>query len=154
MSKRSASRSTILPLPSSPHWAPMTTMILDMIQCRLQIYIFRFVHRSLKQKNWQSAIGNRGNRSWLACFSQSNGLFDEVISAGAANFFNVASFDRKEAAEIGPVLVYAAGAGAVGILLEKGTLEHEFATGATAITVTTTKGKRGYDLLPAKTDIN
>src|SRR5688500_3247946 len=30
MSKCSASRSTILPLPSSPHWAPMTTMILDM----------------------------------------------------------------------------------------------------------------------------
>ena len=26
---RSVSRSTILPLPSSPHWAPMTTRFLD-----------------------------------------------------------------------------------------------------------------------------
>src|SRR2546427_9347300 len=105
MSKRSASRSTILPLPSSPHWAPMTTMILDMIQCRLQFSNFRFVRCSLKRETL--AIGNR---KWLACFSQSNWFFDEVISAGAANFFNVASFDWKEAAEIGPVLVYAAGA--------------------------------------------
>src|SRR6185369_2210612 len=29
MSKRSASRSTILPLPSSPHWAPITAITLD-----------------------------------------------------------------------------------------------------------------------------
>src|SRR5437870_2287302 len=28
MSKRSASKSTILPLPSSPHWAPMTAMTI------------------------------------------------------------------------------------------------------------------------------
>src|SRR6185369_14581130 len=31
MSKRSASRSTILPLPSSPHWAPMTAITFDMV---------------------------------------------------------------------------------------------------------------------------
>src|ERR1044072_8040651 len=29
MSKRSASRSTILPFPSSPHWAPITAITLD-----------------------------------------------------------------------------------------------------------------------------
>src|SRR3989442_543185 len=29
MSNRSESRSTILPLPSSPHWAPMTAMTMD-----------------------------------------------------------------------------------------------------------------------------
>jgi hypothetical protein len=125
-------------------------MILDMIHCRLPIANFRFV-RVLPKRNGQSAIGDR---KWLAGFSQSNWLFDEVISAGAANFFNVASFDWKEAAEIGPVLINAAGAGTVGMLLEKGTLEYQLATGATAITVTTAECKRGYDLLPAKTDIN
>src|SRR6266849_4492264 len=29
MSNRSASRSTILPLPSSPHWAPMTAITIS-----------------------------------------------------------------------------------------------------------------------------
>src|SRR6185295_11097172 len=31
MSKRSARRSTILPLPSSPHWAPITTIVFAML---------------------------------------------------------------------------------------------------------------------------
>jgi len=122
-----------------------------MIQCRLPISNFRFVRCALDETNWQSVIGNRKR---LACFSQSNGLFDEVISAGAANFFNVASFDWKEAALIGPALINAAGAAAVGMLLKKGTLEHQLATRATAITLTTAEGKRGNHFLPAKIEIN
>src|ERR1051326_8834722 len=37
MSKRSASRSTILPLPSSPHWAPITAITLDICDFLVQL---------------------------------------------------------------------------------------------------------------------
>src|ERR1043166_2507299 len=39
MSKRSASRSTILPLPSSPHWAPMTAITLDICHFLVQLNV-------------------------------------------------------------------------------------------------------------------
>src|SRR5438105_10175171 len=61
MSKRSASRSTILPLPSSPHWAPMTaiTMKQQRSEIRSQTSEKRNSRFQIRNSNSGSQIQSR-----------------------------------------------------------------------------------------------
>jgi hypothetical protein len=90
----------------------------------------------------------------LARFSQSDRFLYEVVSAGAAHFFNIPSLDGEEAARIRPVLIDTAGAGAVGMLFEKRALEEQLTARAAAIAFAPSQGQCGNHILFAKIDVN
>src|ERR1044072_6486000 len=112
MSNCSASRSTILPLPSSPHWAPITAATFDM---------------------------NNGSARLL----ESHGRFNKVVTTSAANFLDVARFDGEETTRVGTILVDAAEGGAVGVFLQEGILENEFAARVALIALAASQRERG-----------
>src|SRR3989442_1766268 len=56
MSNRSESRSTILPLPSSPHWAPMTAMTIEQrSEIRSQRSVVRHTRGAAVSHNTETA---------------------------------------------------------------------------------------------------
>jgi hypothetical protein len=85
-----------------------------------------------------------------ASFPQPDWFLNKIIATSAAQFFDVSSFYREQAAGVWSVFVDAAQACAVGVLLEERTLEKQFAASAAAVAFAPSQGKRLNHLLLAK----
>jgi hypothetical protein len=80
----------------------------------------------------------------LASFPQPHRFLNKIITTRAAQFLNIALFNGKQATGVWPVFVNTTKTGTVRLPLQEGTLEHQFATSATAITFSTPQ-RQGID---------